>query len=339
MLSQRKEFILKVVVSEYVSTAQPVGSAIVARRQEIRVSPATVRNEMADLERDGYLTHPHTSGGRFPLERGYRYFVDSLMEETEPGPVVRHDIQERFQRLEGEAEQWSRAAAGLLARLAGVAGMATPPESQVSQFRHVEVILWHDLLALLVLVLQEAQLKHQVISLPQPATQEELTAVANKLNQVLSGKNPAEMRTQVASLSPLEAHVTTAAARMMEGNESGRREMLWEGIANILRQPEFSDTRRAGDVLETLEEPGVWESLIREVLHDPGVRVVIGEESGHEALRSCSLILSRYGTPEKGGGVVGILGPTRLHYERAVGVVRYMAGVLDRLVEKPGTSL
>lgn len=339
MLSQRKEYILKVIVAEYVSTAQPVGSASVARRREIGVSPATVRSEMAEMERDGYLTHPHTSGGRVPLERGYRYFVDTLMEEAEPDFGARQDILQRFQRLEGEVEQWSRMAAGLLARLAGVAALATPPESQTAQFRHLELILWQDLVALLVLVLQEAQLKHQVISLPHPATQDELTALANKLNQSLARKSPTEIRAQASSLSPLESHVASAAARLMEGTESGRRGLLWEGIANILRQPEFSDTRRAGEVLETLEEPGNWQDLIYEVLQSPGVRVVIGEESHHESLRSCSLILSRYGSPEKGGGVVGILGPTRLRYESAVGAVRYVAGVLDRLVESPSSPL
>lgn len=339
MLSQRKEYILKIVVAEHVSTAQPVGSAFVAKRQEIGVSPATVRNEMAEMERDGYLTHPHTSGGRIPLERGYRYFVDTLMEEMEPDPVARQDILQRFQQLEGEVEQWSRMAAGLLARLAGVAALATPPESQSPQLRHLELILWHDLLALLVLVIQEAQLKHQVIPLPQAATQEELTVLSNKLNQTLARKSPAEIRAQAPALSPLEAHVATAAARVMEGTESGRRALLWDGISNILRQPEFSDTRRAGEVLETLEEPGAWQALICDVLQNPGVQVLIGEESRHESLRSCSVVLSRYGSPEKGGGVVGILGPTRLNYERAVGAVRYMAGVLDHLVDNPSSSL
>lgn len=339
MLSHRKEHILKVVVAEYVSTAQPVGSASVARRGEIGVSPATVRNEMAEMERDGYLTHTHTSGGRVPLERGYRYFVDSLMEEMQPDPGVRREVLQRFQQLEGEVEQWSRMAAGLLARLAGTAALATPPESQVAQLRHLELILWHDLLALMVLVLHEAQLKHQVISLPQPTTQEELTVLANKLNQSLQRKTPGEIRAQASGFSPMEAHVATAAAKMMEGSESGRRELLWDGIANILRQPEFSDTRRAGEVLETLEEPGAWQTLICEVLQSPGVQVLIGEESRHEALRSCSLILSRYGSPERGGGVVGILGPTRLHYDRAIGAVRYVAGVLDQLVENSASPL
>ncbi|MDP2727583.1 MAG: heat-inducible transcriptional repressor HrcA [Dehalococcoidia bacterium] len=337
MLSCRKEDILKEVVAQHIATAQPVASASVARRQEIGVSSATIRHEMAELEQEGYLTHPHTSGGRIPLEKGYRYFVDSLMEEIQPDITERQAILQRFQELEGEVEQWSRLAAGLLARLAGVAGLATPPESQVVRLRRIELILWHDLLALLVLVLQEAYLKHQVLSLPHPVGQEELTAIANKLNQVLEGKSPAEIKASTAELSPLEGRVATAVARLMEGPEQGRRELLWEGIPNILRQPEFSDSRRAGEVLETLEEPSAWQTLIRQTLQSPGVQVVIGEESRHEALRPCSLILSRYGSPAT-GGVIGILGPTRLQYDRAVGVVRYMTGVLNQLIESKDFS-
>lgn len=338
MLSPRKEYILKVVVAEHVATAQPVGSASVAKRREIGVSSATVRNEMAEMERDGYLTHTHTSGGRLPQERGYRYFVDCLMNEVEPNPTVRGEILEQFRQLEGDVERWSRMAAGLLARLAGVAALATAPESQTAQLLRLELVLWHDLLALLVLVLQEAQLKHQVIPLPQPVSQDELTAISNKLSQMLTRKSSGEVRNLAANLNPMESYVANAAARMMDGTVQGRREPLWEGIANILRQPEFSDTRRAGEVLETLEEPEAWQSLIHQVLYSNGVQVLIGEESQHEGLRGCSLILSRYGSPERGGGVVGILGPTRLQYDRAVGAVRYMAEVLNQLVDTTGPS-
>src|SRR3989304_2017633 len=128
MLTHRQEYILKIVVCQHVATAQPVGSASVAKVEEVGVSPATVRHEMAEMEREGYLTHPHTSGGRIPLEKGYRYFVNGLMQEVEPDPTVRQDVLQRFQEMEGEVEQWARLTAGLLARLAGAAALATPHE-------------------------------------------------------------------------------------------------------------------------------------------------------------------------------------------------------------------
>ena len=339
MLTHRQEYILKAVVAQHIATAQPVASARVASRREIGASPATVRHEMAEMEREGYLTHPHTSGGRIPLEKGYRYFVDSLMQEVEPDPEERRRVLDRFQQLEGEIEQWSRLAASLLSRLAGVAALATPHESQVVRFRHLELVLWHDLLALLILVLQEAYIKRQVISLPQPTTQDELTAMANKLNHLLAGKASGEIRARTPDLGPMEGQVASAAAKLMDATGQGRREVLWDGISNILRQPEFSDSRRAGEVLDTLEEPDAWQMLIRQVSQNPGVQVLIGEESRHEALRACSLILSRYGSPDRGGGVIGVLGPTRLQYDRAVGAVRYMAGVLDELVENTNLPL
>jgi len=333
MLTQRQEYILKIIVCQHVATAQPVGSASVARIRETGVSPATVRHEMAEMEQEGYLTHHHTSGGRIPLEKGYRYFVNSLMQEVEPDSAERHDILQRFQEMEGEIEQWARLTASLLARLAGVAALATPHETHYVRLKHLELVFWHDLLALLVLVLQEAYVKRQVISLPHPVTQDELTTMANKLNHLLAGKGPGEIRAQTPEMGPLEGQVASTAAKLMETTEQGRGELLWEGISNILRQPEFSDSRRAGDVLDTLEEPSAWQTLISQVFQSPGVKVIIGEESHQEALRPCSLILSRYGSPDRGGGVIGVLGPTRLQYDRAVGAVRYMAGVLDQLAD------
>lgn len=339
MLTQRQEYILKIVVSQHVATAQPVGSASVARMSEVGVSPATVRNDMAEMEREGYLTHPHTSGGRIPLEKGYRYFVNGLMQEVEPDPTVRRDILQRFQEMEGEIEQWARLTASLLARLAGVAALATPPETHSVRLKHLELVLWHDLLALLILVVQEAYVRRQVISLPYAVTQDELTALANKLSYLLAGKGAGEIRIQTSEMSPIEGQVATAAAKVMEATQQGRREPLWEGISNILRQPEFSDSRLAGEVLDTIEEPSTWQDLVYQVFQSPGVKVIIGEESRQAALRPCSLILSRYGSPDRGGGVIGVLGPTRLQYDRAVGAVRYLAGVLDQLADSTNRTV
>jgi len=204
-----------------------------------------------------------------------RYFVDSLMQEVEPDPEERRRVFDRFQQLEGEIEQWSRLAASLLSRLAGVAALATPHESQVVRFRHLELVLWHDLLALLILVLQEAYIKRQVISLPQPTTQDELTAMANKLNHLLAGKASGEIRARTPDLGPMEGQVASAAAKLMDATGQGRREVLWDGISNILRQPEFSDSRRAGEVLDTLEEPDAWQMLIRQVSQNPGVLAIM----------------------------------------------------------------
>lgn len=339
MLTHRQEYILKLVVSQHVATAQPVGSASVAKSREMDVSPATIRHEMADMEREGYLTHPHTSGGRIPLEKGYRYFVNSLMQVVEPDNFERQAILEQFREIEGDVEQWARLTASLLARLAGVAALATPQESQVVRLRHLELVLWHDLLALMILVLQEAYIKRQVISLPHATTQEELTALANKLNYLLAGKGAGEIRVQTQDLSPVEGMVASSAARLMETTEQGHRDLLWEGISNILRQPEFSDSRRAGDVLDTLEEPSTWQPLFQQVIESPGVKVIIGQESRQEALWPCSIIMSRYGSRENGGGVIGVLGPTRLQYDRAVGAVRYMAGVLDQQLDTTNPSI
>jgi heat-inducible transcriptional repressor len=199
------------------------------------------------------------------------------------------------------------------------------------------LVSWQDLVALLILILQGAKLRHQVLSLVQPATQDELIQVANKLNSRLAGRTSQEMRGELESLSGrLEQQVAEATIKMLEAPEPTHRELRWEGMRHFLGQPEFSNNRQAQEVMEVLEEPSAWQDLISQILRQEGVHVFIGMENRQDALRNCSVVLSRYGRPGGAMGVVGILGPTRMPYQRAVGSVRYLASVMGDLVQELG---
>ncbi len=192
-MTERRQRILGLVVREYINTAQPVGSEALARLN-LGVSPATIRNELAALEAEGYLTHPHTSAGRVPTEKGYRYFVESLMDEFELSPVEQRMISHQFHQVTLDVEQWMRLSAAVLAHTSHMAALVTAPRSPQSRFKHVELIAISEAVAMLVLVLQEGTVKQQMLNLTKPMEQDELRRVANRLNDRFAGLNAVQVR-------------------------------------------------------------------------------------------------------------------------------------------------
>ncbi|MCX6020591.1 MAG: DeoR family transcriptional regulator [Chloroflexi bacterium] len=168
MLSERRARILSIIVSEYLGSATPVGSEAIQRKHALGVSPATIRNDMASLEQEGYITHTHTSAGRIPVEKGYRYYIDALMPRTALPADEQLTIQHQFYQASQDLEQWVRLAATVLARSAGNAALVAPPRSGQPRLKRVELIPLRDLLLLVLVVLQEARIKRQIVALEEP---------------------------------------------------------------------------------------------------------------------------------------------------------------------------
>lgn len=212
MLSERQANLLKIIVGEYVASAAPVASSSLVKKYQLPVSSATVRNEMAELEENGFVTHPHTSAGRVPSDRGYRYYVESLPEPLPLPEPVRRAIRREFRQVELAIEVWSRLAATILARVVQNAALVTAPKAPDVRLRHLELVELHATLAMLILVLREARVKPQMVTLARPTDQEELHAVSARLNQLLAGAGPAEIARvgREAPLSPLEQQVLAA---------------------------------------------------------------------------------------------------------------------------------
>lgn len=333
-LTERQQQVLAFVVQEYVESAMPVGSETL-RRRGLGVSSATIRNELAALEEQGYLTHPHTSAGRVPTEKGYRYFVESLMEEFELPPVEQRMIRHQFHQVTLDVDQWMRLAAAVLAHASHSAALVTAPQAACCRFKHLQLIAISDQVALLVLVLQEGAVKQQMLALAQPIAQEELTRVSNRVNALFAGLGVEQMCARAVVLSAFEADVLKIAMNLMQQvDQRTAREVYRDGIMDILRQPEFSALERMRALLEMLEQRSLLEEMLSDLAPARGVQVVIGSESQHDEMSDYSMVLTRYGLPGEASGVVSVLGPLRMQYARAIGAVRYVAGLLDDLMAR-----
>ena len=332
-LTSRREAVLKIIVSEYIDTAVPVASETIYRSYRLGVSPATIRNDMAYLEADGYIARPHTSAGSVPLDKGYRHYVESLTRKTELDKQEQYRISKLFREVEKEFEKWLKLAAAIAASLSKNAALVTVPKPRQSRFRHLELVALQESMALMVLVLSEAILKRQLLTFEQPITQERLAIMANKLNAVLSGLTGTEISSRKAELSPEEVKVAEAVIDMMSAEDELEYEQPYlEGLRLMLGQPEFAEKDRMLSIMELMETRDWLSSAFGRRSNDSGVQVIIGEENRNETLHDLSLVFSRYGIPDRLGGTIGIIGPTRMNYRRAISAVDYISSILSDLV-------
>ncbi|MFQ6019948.1 MAG: heat-inducible transcriptional repressor HrcA, partial [Dehalococcoidia bacterium] len=304
------------------------------RKYDLAISPATVRNEMVQLEEEGYIIQPHTSAGRMPSDKGYRYYVEALMVEKGPPVGVQEAIRHQFQQAAQELEGWARLGASVLAQHVGNAAVVTVPHSPPARLRWLELVQVQELLALLIVVLQEARVRERTLPLSRPLGQDDLSVIARRLNGLFAGLTAIEIRQQGSELSQLEGEVARAVAEVLESeDEAVLGPAFLEGIRHMLRQPEFAESRQALDVLGILDEDNLPRAIPFSSIPDEGVTVVIGGEHPEDAMRQCSLVLTRYGSRGSQGGTMVVVGPTRLQYSRSVAMVRYVASLMDELME------
>ncbi len=336
-LTPRQQAILGLVVRQYISTATPVSSRAIVEAYGLSISSATVRNEMAHLEKLGYLTHPHTSAGRVPTDKGYRYFVERLLGETELPPAERRTIRHQFYQARPEMEQWLKLSASVLAQTVRNVAWITAPCPPQCLFKHLELISIHDTLALVVLILEGGRVRQRLLAWTQTLTQEELSRIANRFNEIFAGLTAEGVRAQLARLTLLESQVAELVAEMMEQlDRSARRDIYRDGLTNILQQPEFAESRSARQVFELLEESSFLERILAGALAQvtDGVQVIIGGEGHWQELSNCSLVLARYGVSSRATGELGVLGPKRMPYGRAISAVRYVANLMSELIQE-----
>lgn len=334
-LSPRQQAILGLVIREYVAQTHPISSKMLLEQYDLGVSSATVRNEMARLEELGYLTHPHTSAGRVPTDMGYRLFVERLLGEATLPAIERRMIVHQFHQARLDLSQWMRLAATTLTRTARNASLVTAPQAERSLLKHVELISTQGKLVLLILVLEGGNVQQQMLNLAEPLTQSELSQSADLINQLCAGLSAAEIRERVRGLPIFEAEVGGLVVEMMQRCDSRiTGEIYRHGLTAMLSQPEFTDTESSQGPLRLLEERSFLDDFLAETLSPQvgGVQVIIGGEGRWEELSSCSMVLARYGVPGFATGALGVLGPTRMPYGRAISAVRLVAELLSDLV-------
>ncbi|HZQ09449.1 MAG TPA: heat-inducible transcriptional repressor HrcA [Anaerolineae bacterium] len=331
-MTERRQMILALAIKEYINKAQPVGSETLAK-MDLGVSSATIRNELAALEEEGYLTHPHTSAGRVPTEKGYRYFVETLMDNMELTTAEQQMIRHQFHQVTLDVEQWMRLSAAVLAHTSKMAALVTAPSANQTRFKHVELIAISETVAMMVLVLQAGTVKQQMLYSTDLLEQEDLRRIANRLNEKFGGRSAAEIRDQARNLSGFAQHVAERIHQIIEQmDRRTSREIYRDGLLDILRQPEFVAVDKMQQLLEVLEQRTLLEDMLNNLAPAHGVQVVIGSEGGREEFNDYSLVMARYGIAGEASGVVGVIGPLRMPYPRAVSTVKYVSQMLDDLM-------
>jgi heat-inducible transcriptional repressor len=338
-MTERRQLILKLVIQEYIeSPARPVASETLQKKYGLRYSSATIRHELAALEELGLLTHLHTSAGRIPTDAGYRYFVENLMDRQALSPQEQRMIQHQFYQVRGELDQWIHLAAAVLARTAHNAAVVMPPRAYEARFKHLELIAINETMVLMVLVLHDSTIRQQSLTTEQPYTQEDLSGLAQRLNERFDNITVDQIDQLLAEMadSPnrrLERRMLELISRAMHQLEGYLNSTFHhDGLLEMLQQPEFEQVERVRQAIEILTEGKGINPLIPQVLQSKGVQVVIGGEHEQDDMREYSVVLSRYGREGEVAGVVGIFGPTRMAYPRSISSVRYISTVMSDLL-------
>ena len=323
MLDERKTAILRAVVKEYIETAQPVGSGHIARSPEVRVSSATIRNEMAVLEQEGYLTQPHTSAGRVPTDKGYRYFVDHLSAPGRLDAVRTEQVREFFTTTHRAVEQMLSDSSRLLSRLTDYAAIVVGPGAEAATVRNVQLVGLSSRLATAVVVLSNGSVVNESFDLPDDTSDARLAAATAHLgahlhNHPLRGTVPATP-TGDGMVDELCRLALDAVGERTNADETP----LYVGGAARMASA-FDAVEVVRSVLATLEQQYVVVSLLRDVL-DRGLSVAIGAEHGVEPLAACSVVVATYLVDGEPAGTVGVLGPTRMNYPQALAAVEVVS--------------
>jgi heat-inducible transcriptional repressor len=326
------------VVEEYIETAQPVGSGHVAKAPGINVSSATVRNDMATLEHDGFLQQPHTSAGRVPTDKGYRFFVDSLVEPAVLAAADSQQIRSFFAKAHGELEQMLADTSRLLSSLTQYAAVVVPPPTEAATVRSAQLVSLTPRVALLVVVLSNGVIDKHTLEFDHDVDDLVLGAAGSRLAQSLAGQTLAAAETALRPArgpstgtgtrrDPVDQILSQAHAAL-GGDDASSSDQIYIGGTSRMASA-FDAVATVSEVLQILEQQYVVVSLLNDVL-DRGLHVAIGTETGMQPLADCSVVVSTYEVEGEPAGTIGVLGPTRMNYPQAMAAVAVVSQRLGR---------
>jgi heat-inducible transcriptional repressor len=331
-LTNRQEEILSYIVRAYTQTPEPISSQRLADIYNLGISSATIRNEMSVLEEKGYIVAPHTSAGRIPTESGYRYFVSRIIDSTDLPLTEQKHIEEKFQSLPLATEQWMRLAANVLSRTAQTASLVTPPVSETSRFKHVELVGVQGRLVLMVLILHGGVVHQRMLNLAEPVPQSKLAEAAARINTHCKDLYSHQMRMKAVQFSLLEREVTELASEVMDQADNRARVIYRDGLSKAMST--FIDGDGAQQGVRVFEERAFLDMILTD-LFDPildDVRVIVAGDGRWQELSQLSMVLSRYGVPGQMSGAIGVLGPTHINYGRAISSVRFVSSLMTNML-------
>jgi len=339
-LDERPREILRLIIRSYVMSGEPVGSRTLAKSMDWRFSPATIRNIMAELEEEGYLAQPHTSAGRIPSEKGYRFYVDNL---AESGKLTKSD--ERYaSKMLSESETpedvMSRASV-VLSTISKNVGIVIAPPMASTVLKHIEFVSFADGKILVIFVSKSGLLQRRLIRVADRYTQDELDTAGKYLVEKFSGKTLTDIRNELLRMMQAERTLFDRMLSLLQtwgetvGDESTPDNIYLQGTANILNQPEFADVERMRMLFQMFEEKGRLVKILNECISSnppEGVKIVIGSELGVPDMRDFTVITSSYASAGQTTGFLGIIGPTRMQYERGISIVGYLGRLVGEMI-------
>ncbi len=338
-LDERKRKVLRAVVEVYVANAEPVGSRTIARESDLGVSSATIRNEMADLEELGYLEQPHTSAGRMPSDAGYRFYVDEMANISSPTHLQLERMREALGRHASEVDAVLEATGKLLSEITDCLSLVAEPSPSAAVLNTVEMVPLGDHRMMLLIVTEEGFVHNRIVDHPEGVSLEKVKHVSSVLTNYLRGYNLGDVinSSVVRAVHSELNHCRQLLDVVMEilssySSDDAETRYRLEGAANIMKQPEFQDVRRAQKVLRVLSQRSVARNLFKGVDEDD-IFVLIGSENRYEVISDCSVVTSTYYIRGQSAGRIGVLGPRRMNYGRVMGMVKTLTSLLSEALD------
>ncbi len=336
-LDERKKKILKAVIRNYLETGEPVGSRTISKYTDLNLSSATIRNEMADLEEMGYILQPHTSAGRIPSDQGYRFYVDTMMEEKDREMV---ELKEMLIERQDKMETLLKQVAKVVAQNTQYAAMISAPSTHRNKVKFIQLSRVNPEQLLAVIVVEGNVIKNNIISVTEEISDENLLKLNILLNTHLNGLSMEEINLGMISAMKQQAgvhgniigEVIDAVGNAISADED--LEIYTSGTNNIFRYPELTDNGKASELVGTFEEKQQLGSLIQESLENEagtGIQVYIGDEAPIKSMKDCSVVTATYELGEGMKGTIGIVGPKRMDYDKVIGTLRTIQSKLDEL--------
>ncbi|KPU44127.1 heat-inducible transcription repressor HrcA [Oxobacter pfennigii] len=333
-LDERKRQVLKVLISDYITTAEPVGSRTIAKRYGLGISSATIRNEMADLEDMGYLEQPHTSAGRIPSDKGYRVYVDHLMNAQkltkEEIDLIQNSI---YKAALGEIDKIIKETSKVLSILTNYTTLVTSPQAKKSSVKHIQLIAVDSMNVVVIVVTNFGTVKNSMVKLSQPITSEKLATINNILNDKLKGLTIEEINLNIISdvqrnvvgYNEIFNEIIPILCESLNIIDDG--DIYLEGSSNIFNYPEYNAIDKAKAFLSVLDKKDFLYKLLSS--EDENTKIFIGHENEHIEIKDCSLITTTYKIGDNVVGSIGIIGPTRMYYSKVLAILQCFRSYLN----------
>ena len=342
-LNERKLRILQAIISDFIYSAEPVGSRTLSKKYDMGISPATIRNEMSDLEDMGFLTHPHTSAGRIPSDKAYRLYVDNLMRKYEIPEDEKRRISEKLMSNALELEKTIQHAASLLSELTSLTAFAMTPKPEADRIKYIKLMPVDEITVILMIVSESGKVSNTALKISVPYSDEGLDIIAKTMTYNYKGKSITdalkvniikEFESDIEAMSRLAQSIMPNFMRTLEGMLDVN--LYIDGLTNIFSFPEYNDIDKAKIFLQMIDKKDYFRDIL--INRDNGVIITIGDEHTDEIIRDYSLVTATYHVDGKFVGKIGVIGPKRMKYDEVTSIIEYITENLSNTFKLPGGS-